>query len=285
MCADSHTRTNPLERKSSRTSSKLEPVPTSLSSALCIERETQMLLSADQYKAMREMYCYDDLDCRFEIMATPDLHRQFIGKYEGIFPRTVPQHYSRGINLRWFELIVQSVFTDTINAKANNEVTPTHVDNLKAVVCAVVHWKMASQGGRAKLNVVNVQEKWNSDTVDKIIKAYRRKNLKLFKIGGVRIPTATAFLRFLFPDEYGIMDSRVVKITQRNNITQLDLRDDGYIIDKNINIEQYNQNYNPFLVAEAKQLNNVGILFEDIDEHGNTINYTFRPCDIEMALF
>jgi hypothetical protein len=163
--------------------------------------------------------------------------------------------------------------------------TPTHIVNLKEIICAIVHWKMASQGGRADLKASNVKDKWKDETVNTIINAYRKKDLRLFEIGGVRIPTATAFLRFLFPAEYGIMDSRVVKVTQRSNITQLDLRDDGYIKDINKNKEQYNNNYNPFLVAEARQLNDCGVLFQDVDEHGNPINSKFRPCDIEMALF
>ena len=57
------------------------------------------------------------------------------------------------------------------------------------------------------------------------------------------------------------------------------------IINKKKNVEQYNQHYNPFLVNEACQLNNSGITFRDIDEQGNQIDFKFRPCDVEMALF
>jgi len=244
-----------------------------------------VLFTAAEYKSMREEYCYYDRDCRFEIAATAFLDSQFIGKYEGIFPKTIPPHYTHGINLRRFEIIVQKVFAAASHAESNNTLTPTHVANLKEIICAVVHWKMASQGGRADLKGNNVKDKWKDETVNTIINAYRKKDLRSFEIGGVRIPTATAFLRFLFPDEYGIMDSRVVKITQRSNITQLDLRDDGYIKDINKNKEQYNKNFNPFLVAEARQLNDCGVLFQDVDEHSNTINSKFRPCDIEMAIF
>jgi len=244
-----------------------------------------MLFTAEQYKAMREGYCYCDRDCTFEVSATPDLNSRYVGKFVGIFSRAVPQHYRFGINLRRFELIVQAVFSDVNQAESNNSTISTHVANLKEILCAAVHWKMASQGGRANLKVANVKEKWRNDTFEQIINAYRKKDLSLFKIGGVRIPIATAFLRFLFPDEYGIMDSRVVKTTQKNGITQLDIRSDGYIIDKKKNVEQYYQHYNPFLVNEASQLNGSGNTFQDIDEHGKQINYTFRPCDIEMALF
>lgn len=244
-----------------------------------------MLFTAAEYKTMREDYCYYDRDCRFEIVATPSLDSEFIGEYEGIFPKKVPLHYPRGVNLRRFEMIVQAVFAATSRAESNNTIFPTHVTNLREIICAIVHWKMASQGGRADLKADNVRRKWGNDTLNKVMNAYRRKDLALFEIGGVRIPTATAFLRFLFPDEYGIMDSRVVKITQRKNITQLDLRDDGWIKDNNKNRQQYNENYIPFLVDEACQLNSCGIRFGDIDEQGNPINSEFRPCDIEMALF
>ena len=81
------------------------------------------------------------------------------------------------------------------------------------------------------------------------------------------------------------MDSRVVRFTQKNDITQLHLRPDGYIENKPINKEQYINNYNPFLVDEAKQLKNIGASFEDIDENGATVRCKYRPCDIEMALF
>lgn len=244
-----------------------------------------MLFSAADYKAMREGYCYYDRDCRFEIAATDGLHRGFAGKYEGVFPKTVPQYSSNGVNLRRFEMIIQTIFAAANHADSQNAVTPTHISNIKEIICAVVHWKMASQGGRADQKADNVKKKWGNDTFNKVINAYRRKDLALFEIGGVRIPTATAFLRFLFPDDHGIMDSRVVKITQQNNITQLELRGDGYIKDNNKNKEQYNKHYNPFLVAEARQCNDCGVLFEDIDEHGNPIKSKFRPCDVEMALF
>ena len=249
------------------------------------KEENYMLFTEAEYKTMREAYCYCDRDCRFEIIATSRLYSNLIGKYVGVFSRTVPQHYSDGVTLRRFELIVQAVFADANRAESDNTVTPAHVANLKEIICAVVHWKMASQGGRANLKVENVKKQWKEDTFKKIISAYRRKELALFKIGGIRIPISTAFLRFLFPNEYGIMDSRVVKITQSNNITQLDLREDGYIIDKKKNIEQYKQKYNPFLLDEARQLNNSGMLFQDVDEQGNPADSQFRPCDIEMALF
>jgi hypothetical protein len=244
-----------------------------------------MLFSAVEYKSMRENYCYADPECKINIGSSAFLDRQFVGKYEGIFPKAVSRLYPNGINLRRFEAIVQAVFAAANQAATNNAITLEHERNLKEIICAIIHWKMASQGGRAVVKVNNTKKKWNSETMKRVIKAYEEKDLKAFEIGGVRIPTATAFLRFLFPGEYGIMDSRVVKITQRNNITELDLRDDGYIKDIKKNREQYKRNYNSFLVAEAKELKDCGALFADVDEHGDAINSEFRPCDIEMALF
>jgi hypothetical protein len=244
-----------------------------------------VLFTALEYKSRREHYSYSDPECKFEIVSSPFLDSQFNGEYEGIFPKEVPPPYSRGINLRRLEIIAQAVFAAANHAESDKAITPLHIANLKEIILTIIHWKMASQGGRAELKVNNTKNKWKDETANTVINAYRKRDLKSFEIGGVRIPTATAFLRFLFPGEYGIMDSRVVKITQRNNITQLDLRYDGYINDNKENRDQYNKKYNSFLVAEARNLNDTGVLFKDVDEHGNTINAKFRPCDIEMALF
>lgn len=131
----------------------------------------------------------------------------------------------------------------------------------------------------------NVRDKWTDKTATALIEAYRRKEVEAFEIGGVRIPTATAFMRFLFPDEYGIMDSRVARITQDHGITSLDIRNDGYINDTRRNKQQYIQSYNSFLRTEAFELGCRGVFFQDVDENGSPINAVFRPCDIEMALF
>ena len=244
-----------------------------------------MLFAVSEYKSMREGYCYRDPDCQFQIVVTSGLEGKFSGQYAGIFPKKVSAAFSHGLNLRRFEMVVQAVFAAANHAEVHGNITSDHVMNLKEIACAIVHWKMASQGGRANLKVDNLRAKWGNDTAKKLIIAYRRKELKLFEIGGVRIPTATAFLRFLFPDEHGIMDSRVVRFTQEKNITRLDLRDDGYIKDTQKNRDQYSKSYNPFLISEARQLNKCGALFEDVDENGNLVKSKFRPCDIEMAFF
>jgi len=116
--------------------------------------------------------------------------------------------------------------------------------------------------------------------------AYSNKEFSMFKIGGVRIPTASAFMRFLFPDRYGVMDSRVVgKITQPNGITTLSIRDDGYINDTKQNTYKYEKEYVVFLQSEAGILNELGITYKDVDKDGIAIDSYFRACDVEMALF
>ena len=235
---------------------------------------------------MREDYCYYDRDCEFQIVEAVGLDDRFTGQFIGIFPKKVPPHYSHGINLRRFEAIIQAVFAAANSAEADGNIPAAHVRNLKVIACAIVHWKMASQGGRAALKAKNVRDQWGDKTADSLIEAYREKQMERFEIGGVRIPTATAFMRFLFPNEYGIMDSRVAKITQERGITSLDIREeDRYIKDTRRNKQQYVQSYSPFLLREAAELNDRGILFQDVDEDGHLINSSFRPCDIEMALF
>lgn len=245
-----------------------------------------MIITESDYKSKRESYCYYDRDCQFQVLDTVNLDHRFTGQFKGIFPNKVPPiFYNNGINLRRFEKIVQAVFADAIHAESDGNFTFSHEENLKEITCAIVHWKMASQGGRADLKANNVRRKWRDTTTIELINAYREKKMELFEIGGIRIPTATAFMRFLFPDEYGIMDSRVAEITQKRGITSLNIRNDKYINDMKINKLQYNEKYNPFLVNEAHQLNISGVQFKDIDENGDLINSSFRPCDIEMALF
>lgn len=98
-----------------------------------------MLFTAEKYRSMREEYCYCDRDCRFQIEASTFLDSKFIGECKGIFPKTAPPHYSNGINLRRFEIIVQAVFAAASHAESDNAISPTHVANLKEIICAVVH--------------------------------------------------------------------------------------------------------------------------------------------------
>jgi hypothetical protein len=93
-------------------------------------------------------------------------------------------------------------------------------------------------------------------------------------------------LRFTHSNEYGIMDSRVVnQHTQPAGISTLSIRADGYINDTKGNVDKYYSEYASFLTAEANSLTTAQVTFSDVDAAGNPIRASFRPCDIEMALF
>lgn len=241
------------------------------------------LLSVENYVRNRQAYDYCAPNAKFSIIQTIGLTN--VGEFQGIFATIIRNE--RGVNLRKFELVCQEVFNDCLNAKEANTLNKDHVNNLKNVAGAIVHWKMASQGGRATNHTKNMLRKFDDDlTTKQLLEAFRNKDLAKFRIGGVRIPTATTFLRFLFPDDFGIMDSRVVgNYTQPNGITTLNVRHDGYIIDTNQNIHKFHEEYIAFLRKEAAWLNSMKALFRDRNVNGETVNVSFRPCDVEMALF
>ncbi|WP_308761939.1 hypothetical protein [uncultured Clostridium sp.] len=233
---------------------------------------------------MRQKYDYNSPDCKLEIVKTGNIYN--VGKFIGIFAREVPNGNPNGINIRRFESIVQEVFQDCYAAFISNNLTDNHIINLKQISSAIVYWKMTSQGGRAKLKMDNVLAKWNADTVNQLMNAYEKKDMSLFRIGGVRIPTATTFMRFLFPNDFGVMDSRVVgNHTQPNGITALSLRKDGYINDTKQNVIKYETEYTIFLRSQAAYLNELGIKFKDVDDRGKIFLSKFRASDIEMSLF
>lgn len=243
------------------------------------------LIPPARYAEQREAYSYSDSDVGFVIAQTGSL--PYVGVFIGIFPSTVPLSRPHGVNMRKFEAICRSVFEDCSAADAAEKWTELHLENLRNATCAIVHWKLASQGNRAPRNVDNVRAKWACGTHKQLLAAYRESDLGKFRIDGVRIPTATAFLRFLYPDKYGVMDKHVVNYhTQPNGITTLRLRaEDGYISDLPSNVEKYYTEYLPFLRAEAIAVNGACATFNDVDAAGDNIVSGFRPCDIEMALF
>jgi hypothetical protein len=243
-----------------------------------------LLMASDKYVMLREKYDYNSPDCKLEIVKTGNIYN--VGKFIGIFAREVPNGNPNGISIRRFESIVQEVFQDCYTAFISNNLTDNHIINLKQISSAIVYWKMTSQGGRAKLKVDNVLAKWNADTVNQLMNAYEKKDMSLFRIGGVRIPTATTFMRFLFPNDFGVMDSRVVgNHTQPNGITALSLRKDGYINDTKQNVIKYETEYTIFLRSQAAYLNELGIKFKDVDDRGKIFLSKFRASDIEMSLF
>jgi len=242
------------------------------------------LLSHAAYVQAREVYSYVDADVTFDVVQTGTLPHT--GTFQGVFPRIVPGTHPTGVNLRKFEAICETVFSDAATAEAGRSSTPAHRENIKSLTCAIVHWKMASQGGRAPSKVANVQRRWTQFTYGQLISAYQHCSLSEFRIGGVRIPTASTMLRFTHSSEYGIIDSRVVKRhTQPVGITTLSMRADGYINDTKQNVDKYYSEYASFLTAEASSLTIAGVTFSDIDAAGNSLRASFRPCDIEMALF
>ena len=165
------------------------------------------------------------------------------GSFRGVFPRIAP--HPSGVNLRKFEAICETVFSDAVTAEGGRSSTPAHRENIKSLTLAIVHWKMASQGGRGREAIV--RSCWKESTYGQLIRAYQHSSLSEFRIAGVAIPTASALLRFTNSREYGIMDSRVVKHTQRAGITTLSIRaSDGYIIDTEKNVSNVSQRVRPF---------------------------------------
>ena len=240
------------------------------------------LLSHVEYVQAREAYSYVDADVTFDVVQTGTLPHT--GTFQGVFPQIVPSTHPTGVNLRKLEEICETVFSDA--ATACGSTTPDRRENIKSVTCAIVHWKMASQRGRAPRNVANVQRHWTQLTHRQLISAYQYCSLSEFRIGGVRIPIASALLRFTHSQEYGIIDSRVVRHTQRAGITTMSIRaSDGYINDTEKNVGKYRSEYARFLTEEANLISAAGVTFSDFDAAGNPIRALFRPCDIEMALF
>jgi hypothetical protein len=229
----------------------------------------------------RHAYSYTDAEVAFVVQRTPA--QPYAGAYQGIYPATARTVQS--INLRKFEKILQAVFRDYDANLADQTFREVRLENLKQAANALVHWKMASQGGRASDRSQNVMDKWDESTPTKLMGAYKEKDLAGFKIGGVRIPTATTFMRFLWPTEFGIMDSRVAATTNRAKVTSIRVRGDGYILDNKHNVDQYESNYINFLRSEAAWLNSQGARFTDYDENGIAFESLFRPCDVEMALY
>jgi len=197
------------------------------------------LIPAATYSRKRQAYRYEDPGVELTIAPTQTGDLPYLGHFKGILPGTAPLALPKAINLRKFEIICRSVFSDCIRASRAGVLTHQHLANLKQVVSAIVHWKMASQGGRAKRNVTNVLALWNDGTPADLLRAYEERNLSMFRIAGIRIPTASAFMRFLFPESFGIMDSRVVNLTQAEKITTLSVRQDGYISDTSGNVRKF----------------------------------------------
>jgi len=233
------------------------------------------------YAAKRAAYRYTDAIFTFTITQTGGLPVAVVNTFTGIYTGVPPA--PTDVSIRGLETIVQAVFVDCAAADAAGRFRPSHLGNLKAVSSAIVFWKMASQGGRAPLKVANMLGKWTPATAPQLLKAYAAMNIKSFQIGGVLIATASAFLRFINPNLYGIVDSHVADCTNSHNITAFGLRDnDNYVNNTNRNRTQYILKYIPFLRKEAARINGLGATYLDPTIPGPQL---FRACDIEMAMW
>lgn len=246
-----------------------------------------MLISVEDYINNRECYSYSDESVSFTLKCVEFLDDNYCNQtWNGIYGNTSQTTGSSSVYIQCFSDIVQAVFVSCVMAIENGRFSIDHETNLKEISSAIVHWKMSSQGGRACIRVKGMLSQWNATTSQSLVDGFNKQSIHDFCIGGIRIPTASAFLRFLYPEAWGVIDSRVVKITQRNNITTMSIRNDGYINDTQQNRNKYHNEYSSFLRAEAKMLNALGARYNAIDcEDGNRKQFKFMPADVEMALF
>lgn len=244
------------------------------------------ILTTDQYISRRERFGYTAPKTSATILGTQGVAAQ---DFTGIYSENPP---AGAISIRKFEQLMQSVFLDCAGLPVN-ALTQNQINNLQNISLALVHWKMASQGGRADRARNNVLAKWGPQTIIHLMNAYNvhadnpiEPNVRLFQIEGVRTATASAFLRFLFPDRFGVVDSRVVGlVTNPGGYTNFSIRQkDNYINDTERNRAEYNTVYIQLLNAEADWLNNAGVTFNDPDPNAAGPQM-WRPCDVEMALW
>lgn len=241
------------------------------------------ILTPSEYVSTREGYGYSDEECSFAVEPAPGLSCS--GSYYGVFAKAVPCDWRSGINLRRFEEIVQEVFGNAQTANSRSGLMGSHQRNLREITKAIVHWKNASQG-RVDFRVKLLLEKWDDrQSVKRLLNAHATWSLEKFRIPGVAIPTASAFLRFLDPVRYGVIDSKVVQLTQAKNITRMNIRKDGYINNLLKNVLKYDEEYICFLCSEAEWLNDAGTTFQDTSGEGVPYTSQFRACDVEMALW
>jgi hypothetical protein len=246
-------------------------------------------MSCNEYEKSRENYAYSDCGVEVEIRQTGRL--PIAGLIRGIFASTVPQGHPNAVNLRRFEKICQCVFRDCYdtwetNARKAHALSTDQVLNLKSVSAAIVHWKNSSQGVRAEIWETQLREKWNDRTVVSLLYGYRNRDVKWFTYEhAIGVATASAFLRLLFPETYGIIDRRVAVALQDAGIVSMSLQPNGYIINTDRNVSQYNDVYVRWLQGEARRLNKLGCCFQDHDENGIQRQFPFRACDIEMAIW
>lgn len=242
----------------------------------------ELILPSESYVEAREAYDYCAPKIALALSRTrlcPDWQENFTG----IFSRKAPRG---GINLRYLEKLCQTVFTHLSKNFQSSDWSIQDSENVRAVVEALVSWKMASQGGRSQAAVARVRDSWNSDVLQRLSLAFGDRSIAGFVGPGIGLPTASVFLRFLWPSDYGVLDRMAATKTQASGATSFATRaDDGYIFHSAPNTQKYHSEYVPFLRAQANQLNDEGITFFDVDANGQDIRSQFRACDIEMAFY
>ena len=158
---------------------------------------------------------------------------------------------------------------------------------LKDVFAEIVKWKTGGRFRALAYFLANDEKevKKKADEVLELLGKEPRKVVKPIKrltsLDGARISIASAFLRFMDPDEhkYGIIDKKVARFLNDHGITNFTLRSqDDYIIYTLKNIQEY-QNFNNWLLAKTAELDQA--TYKDI--YGNERKFT--PVDVEMAIF
>lgn len=158
---------------------------------------------------------------------------------------------------------------------------------IKDVLSEIVRWKTGNRFQAIRHFLVNDEKELEKKT-DKVLESLKKEPRKVIRpmkqltiLDGVKIAVASAFLRFMDPDEhkYGIIDKNVARFLNDQVITHFILRsNDDYIIYTSKNIEEY-QNYNNWLRSKVAELNLA--TYKDI--YGN--EREFKPVDVEMAIF
>ena len=158
---------------------------------------------------------------------------------------------------------------------------------VKDVFAEIVEWKTGGRFRAIDYFLANDEKevKKRTDEVLELLREEPRRVVEPMKrltiLDGVKIAVASAFLRFMDPDEhkYGIIDKNVARFLNDQRSTYFILRgEDDYLLYTSKNIQEY-QNFNNWLMAKTSELRST--TYKDIrgDER------KFAPVDVEMAIF
>jgi len=158
---------------------------------------------------------------------------------------------------------------------------------MKDVFAEIVRWKTGGRFKAANYFLAN-DEKKVKKSINEVLELLREEPTRVVEpmkqltiLDGVKIAVASAFLRFMDPDEhkYGIIDKNVARFLNDQGISHFVLRSkDDYILYTSKNIQEY-QSFNDWLLLKTVELGST--TYEDIC--GN--ERKFRPVDVEMAIF